>query len=157
MKSAILEKQKICYTDMKLVFNAINNVQTKYNWLISSYECNHYPSDKIKFNNEYVWISGEELTDIVNKNDIQFIWGNFIAFEKGLALNQIIKEGIPKIDDAFTDKSDLKVQHPLGIIQIVACDSSYVFIISKEEKYVDDFLNFFPLAEDCARYKGRYE
>ena len=39
MKSAILEKCEVYYTQMNKIFKAINNDQLKYNWLITDCEC----------------------------------------------------------------------------------------------------------------------
>lgn len=48
MKGAISLNVQNFYTDMSVVFKAIQNKQANYNWLISHFECNHYPVDILK-------------------------------------------------------------------------------------------------------------
>lgn len=157
MKGAILKKQKIYYTDMKLVFQAMNNVEVNYNWLISDYECNIYKKP-LTFNrsDKYVWMTGDELSSFVKENDIQFIWGAFTAFEKDIAIEEILKYEIPKSNKAFFANSIMEFQHPLSIMEIIAIDSTLVFIVSQKDNYIDEFLTNLPLAEDLSIHiKGR--
>ena len=62
---AINEKGEKYYTYLKKVFDAIDNKQKEYNWLITDCVC--YPNNqKIEklLNKEYCWLSGEELTEM---------------------------------------------------------------------------------------------
>lgn len=57
------------------MFDAIGNEQNEYNWLITDYEC--YPQTQSiddKLSHEYCWLSGNELTNIVESEDFQWIW-----------------------------------------------------------------------------------
>ena len=63
-------KNQKFYTYLSKVFHGINNAQKQYNWLITDCEC--YPKNKEieeLFDQKYCWLSGEELTDIVVKED----------------------------------------------------------------------------------------
>ena len=126
MRSAILEKGEQYYTHMVKVFNAIENEQLKYNWLITNWEC--YPQDEELYellSREYIWISGEKLTEIINKNDFQFIWGVFSGFSKGVLLEDILKYELPFADGYKGFWIDnVGIQHPLAEVEIVAWDSS---------------------------------
>jgi len=148
-------KQKRYYTDMKEIFDGINNVQTDYNWLITNYECNHYPDDKIPFDKDYVWISGEELTDIVKTNSIQFIWGVFSGFNKNVSLYEVLKEELP-FADGYTGfwENEITMQHPLAEIEIVPWDSSVCLLISKHSDTIDCFRKHFEDSRDLQEYNS---
>jgi hypothetical protein len=152
MRSAILEKGKHSYTHMNKVFQVIGNEQLKYNWLITNFEC--YPQDGENaglFSEEYVWISGNRLTEIIQKEDFQFIWGVLSGFSKDVTLEEILKYDFPLADEneGFS-KDDVKIQHPLADIEIVAWDSSLTLFISKDDSLFNKFRKGFPLSEDLS-------
>lgn len=47
MRGAILNKGEPGYTLMSRIFNAINQVQRNYNWLITDVNVNAYPNNPI--------------------------------------------------------------------------------------------------------------
>lgn len=152
MKSAILEKGEHYYTHMDKVFNAIENEQLKYNWLITDCEC--YPQDKNidkLFSEEYVWISGKQLTEIISNEDFQFIWGVFSGFSPTVALEDVLKYKFP-FADGYTGfwVTDVDIQHPLAEVEIVAWDSSLTLIIGRDHNLVQNFMNNLPLSEDLS-------
>ena len=152
MKSVILEKGEKYYTYMMKVFQSIENRQMDYNWLITNCEC--YPqNEKINelFSQEYIWITGEQLTEIISKEDFQFIWGVFSGFTKEFTLEDVLKYDFPFADGYegfWTD--NVGIQHPLADIEIVAWDSSLTLFISKNEYLVQKFMEFFPFAKDLS-------
>ena len=59
MKGLLLKELSSNYIlNLQDIFDVLNGVEKKYNWLISNYECNIYPSDKIPFNEDVVFIKG---------------------------------------------------------------------------------------------------
>lgn len=55
----------------------------KYNWLIINIECYSLDEDITRFiDNEYCWIEGKELLRLLEKEDLQWIWGVFSEFPK---------------------------------------------------------------------------
>lgn len=149
MYGAILEKADIIYTDMYEILKALNGIELKYNWLLANYECNYYPNEQLEKNrHNYLWISGDQLSRLLKKAKIQFIWGVFCAFETTVSLDSILKYELPKSNNIDFSKNDECVtQNPLSTLEIVAWDSKAVFIISKEEQPIKYFLESFPLAE----------
>ncbi len=93
MKSIIIEKGLNSHTDMQAILSPIENTVLQYNWLITDYECSCYPDSRITFDNRsrYAWIKGKELLEIVNKNQIQFIWAVFSAFDNNIPLQKILE------------------------------------------------------------------
>ncbi|MFX0547836.1 hypothetical protein ACOAKC_00740 [Hathewaya histolytica] len=157
MKSAILEKGQETYSYIGRIFNAIDNEQLRYNWLITDCEC--YPINKKYedlFSKEYIWLTGEELTDIINEEDMQFIWGVFSGFPKENNLEEVLKYDLPFADgyEGFWI-DDVGIQHPLASIEIVHWDSSLTLFISKHDDLVDKFRVSFPLSEDLAAQNTR--
>ena len=80
------------YTYLRAVFDGIGSAQNRYNWLITDCVC--YPENKDiekKFDQEYCWLSGEELTAIIEKEDFQWIWAVLCGFPKDIPLEKILK------------------------------------------------------------------
>ena len=153
MKGIIHERGFKWYTDMKIVMQPIQDEVVQYNWLISKYECNHYPSEKIAYGNNYVWLSGEELLNIVNQYKIQFIWGVFSAFSKEFKLNDILQYELPSAD-GYTEfwHNPINMQHPLAIIEIVPWDSTLFLLMSKVDEIVNKIIFSFPESKDLEMY-----
>lgn len=77
------------YTSMRAVFDGICNAQNRYNWLITDCVC--YPKSKEiekQFDQEYCWLSGEELSAIIEKEDFQWIWAVLCGFPKDIPLEK---------------------------------------------------------------------
>jgi hypothetical protein len=157
MKGAILEKGEKYYTNLSNVFSAIENAQRNYNWLITDCEC--YPNspqiNELLFK-EYCWLSGDELTKIVEEENFQWIWAVLSGFEKNIPLDKVLKYELPYADgySGFW-KNPITLQHPLASVEIVPWDSSLTLLISKDEKAVIDFMNAFPLSEDLSSYNAK--
>lgn len=157
MRSAILEKGEQYYTHMAKVFNSIENEQLNYNWLITDCEC--YPEDKSineMFSKKYIWISGEQLTEIISKDDFQFVWGVFSGFSPEVTLEEVLRYDLP-FADGYKDfwANNVGIQHPLAKVEIVAWDSSLTLLISKDDSLVQKFCNNFPLSEDLSALNTR--
>jgi hypothetical protein len=155
VRSAILNQGEKYYTFMREVFHSIDNEQTKYNWLITDCVC--YPIDeKLEnlFSQKYIWISGNDLTEIIDKEDFQFVWGVFSGFSSNITLEQVLNYDFPYADgyEGFWI-DNVSIQHPLADIEIVAWDSSLTIFISKEEKLVQKFMNGFPLSKDLKNFE----
>ena len=157
MKGAILSKGENFYTYMSHVFHAIYNAQKDYNWLITALDA--YPSNP-EFERlpdaDYTWMTGDELTDMVEKEDFQWIWGVLSGFPKNITQEQTLQYNLPYADGyrGFW-KNPVTIQHPLAVTEIVQFDSSLVLVISKQDKIVEDFLVSMPLAEDLEVYNSQ--
>ncbi len=129
----LLNNLEFQHTYLKKIFNLINNEQLNYNWLITDCEC--YPLNNElhdMFSKRYLWLSGERLTEIINKEDIQFIWGVFSGFSKDINLEDILKEKLPIAEGYTGFGKNNKPQHRLSSIEIIAWDSSYTSFISEK-------------------------
>lgn len=153
MKGSILDSGEQYYTYLGGIFKAIQGEQKNYNWLITKYEC--YPQGKNadKFVKEYCWISGDELTQIVEDEDFQWIWGTLSGFEKHISLQSILEHPLPEAD-GYTGfwKNPVTIQHPFADIEIVAWDSELTLFISKDDSLVNQFQQYFPQSQDLYKY-----
>lgn len=159
MKGAILRKGETYYTFLSKIFSAIQDEQLKYNWLIT--DCMCYPQNA-KYagllSEEYAWLTGEQLTDMIQMEDFQWIWAVLSGFPKEVTLEDILKFKLPYADgfSGFWDAT-LSIQHPLADIEIVPWDSSLVLAISKKYDIINNFMKAFPYAEDLAAYNRQYK
>ncbi len=145
------------YTYMSTVFEAIENVQKQYNWLITDCVC--YPLDKEidqMLNQEYCWLSGEELSELVAKEDFQWIWGALCGFVKDIPLAEILKFPLPSAEDYNGYYNNpVSLQHPLSSLEIIPCDSSCILLISKDKAIIDYYLCKHPKAEDLSVFNQK--
>ena len=159
------------YTYLKAVFEAIENKQSDYNWLITDSEIVAH-SDKLDALNtnvhwqykngkpvavpapDYYFLSGEDLTSIVTEDDSQWIWGVLSGFEKSIPLDEILKYPFPEADGEGFWKNPPSIQHPLASIEIVPWDSSCVLLLSTEKEIIEKFKKAFSKCQDLSEYNS---
>lgn len=78
MRGVVIEKGEKYFTFFKKLFVSVNNIQISYNWLITGHEC--YPQNE-KYagllSEEFCWMTGEKLTEMIENEDFQWILGIF--------------------------------------------------------------------------------
>ena len=152
---AISEEGQNQYTCPGRLFQALGNAQTDYNWLITALE--GWPATaedrQILLNQKYGWLTGTELTAIIEQDDFQWIWGVLSGFEKDVSLYEVLKYPLPKADgyEGFWH-NPLSMQHPLATIGIAAFDSLAVLIFSRKGEITAMFKKAFPLSQDMVLY-----
>lgn len=154
---AIDEKSFRWYTCMAEVFRAIGNAQLDYNWLITDCVC--YPKDPQfdrLLSQESCWLTGRELTDMVEQEDFQWIWAVLSGFEPDVTQEEALRYPLPYADgySGFWH-NPIALQHPLAQVEIVPWDSGLVLILSKKEKLVSDFRAALPRSQDLSQYNER--
>ena len=127
MNRCISKGEDDYYTDILKVVNAIGGRSLNYNWLITEIET----STGDYFNDEYVIVSNDELLDNLENKEIQWIWGTFSAIPKKYKQEEILKYNLPGVENI--DKKEIKIQHPLAEIEIIAYDSTFVQLIAKDK------------------------
>jgi hypothetical protein len=143
------------HTDIKLIFDALDGRQREFNWLITEHECY---SDKDIFNEGMVLLSGDELTDIVTRNKIQFVWGILSAFDKSTDIDINNLSVIPTFYGEWKyGGEDAHTQHPLAIAEIVCVDSSYTIFLSKDEDLSNRFLRHYSDAQDLHQWHMKFK
>ena len=160
------------YTYLKAVFDAIENKQAEYNWLITATEIVAHSSRLDALNTsvhwkdedgkpiaipapDYYFLSGEELTKIITEDDSQWIWGVLSGFEKSIPLDEILKYPLPKADgyEGFW-KNPPTIQNALASMEIVPWDSSCVLLLSTKGEIVEKFKRAFPNSRELSVYNS---
>jgi len=154
MKGIVIEKGEKYYTYLKKIFLSINNLQRNYNWLITAHEC--YPQNE-KYaeilSEEYCWMTGDELTEMIEREEFQWIWGVLSAFPKDISKEKALEYELPEADgNGEIWQNPVSIQHPLAEIEIIAWDSSATVFISKEDSIVDLLRENNEFAEDLEEY-----
>ena len=150
---AIDQKSEVGYTCLLSLFEAIENEQLNYNWLITDFE--GYPEDEQvadMLNQEYCWLTGEQLTEIVEKENFQWIWGILSGFEKEIPLSEVLKYSLPETEIAAHWKKPVFIQHKLSSVEILAFDSCLTVFKSKNKELVDKFKAYYKESEDLEEY-----
>lgn len=154
----ILEKGEEYYTYLKKLFSTMGNFQRNYRWLITDCVC--YPVDprleKRLRGGRYCWMSGEELTAVVEREDFQWIWAVLSGFPPETSLEEVLRYPLPYADGyrGFW-KNPLTLQHSLARVELVPWDSSLTLLLSRERELADAFQQAFPLSEDLHDYNER--
>lgn len=138
------------YTYMSKVFQAIDNAQLQYNWLITDCVC--YPKNKEiekLLNQEYCWLSGDELSAVIEQEDFQWIWGCLCGFSKDIDIDDVLKYPLPSAEDyAGYYQNPVSFQHPLSSVEIVPSDSSSTLVISNDKTIIDNYKKRYLKIED---------
>lgn len=144
MKRYISKEDEYYYTDMLKVIKAIGGKNLNYNCLITEIET----STGDYFKDDYIILTNEELLDKLESKKIQWIWGTFSAIPKKYKQEEILKYNLPGVENI--DKKEIKPQHPLAEIEIIAYDSTFVQIIAKEE-IAKRFKKIYPRAKELLK------
>ena len=155
---AINEKGEKYYTYLPKLFDAIDNAQKNYNWLVTACDCNRPNRVEDEFLKQgYCWISGDALTEIVQEQHIQWIWAVLSGFEKDIPLEKVLEYPYPEADGypGFWH-NPISMQHPLATIEIVPWESGLTLFFSKEKELVDKFRAGYPQSEDLSVYNDRW-
>ena len=140
MNRCISKGEDDYYTDILKVVNAIGGRSLNYNWLITEIET----STGDYFYEEYVILSNDELLDNLENKKIQWIWGTFSAIPKKYKQEEILKYNLPGVENI--DKKEIKIQHPLAEIEIIAYDSTFVQLIAKNKTIAEKFKKLYKKA-----------
>jgi hypothetical protein len=145
------------HTDIKLIFDALEGRQRDFNWLITEHECYSWPTvEKDIFNERIVFLSGDELTNMVTHNNIQFVWGILSAFDKSINIDINNLSVIPSFDGEWRyGGENVHPQHPLAIAEIICVDSSYTIFLSKDEDLSNRFLRHYSDAQDLYQWNSK--
>ncbi|MHC5550206.1 DUF2691 family protein [Carnobacterium maltaromaticum] len=155
MNGIIIEDDERKYTSLKEIFNAINDEQKKYNWLITGSEYAPSNKDMKNYDRPFEWISGEELTERANLDNGFWVWGVFSGFSKEIDKEEILKFELPYAD-GYTGfwENPLTVQHPLASVEFVEWDSTVFLAITENEKIITGLKANFSSAKDLIDYNN---
>ncbi len=128
---------------MYAIMHGLGEVGPHHNWLITDWVCYAYSPE---MREDVEWKTGPELMEMLNHlPGVQWVWGVFSGFEPHVTREQALQYPIPYADgNPRFWTIPLVLQHPLASVEIVAFDSAFVLILSKEKKIYDVFRAAFP-------------
>lgn len=146
-KRLISTKERDYYTRMHEVIEALDP-EKKYKWYITDFECFNMHNISDIGNSQLIWSTDRFLKE-TKKDDFQWVWGVFSAIPKDVSDAEILKY-YPTCENDCTEPAYIYmddaaiIQHPLARIEIVAEDSSSVFIVSDDKEALNAFKKLFP-------------
>ena len=152
MKRYISIKEDKGYTYMLKILNGIGGKKLKYNWLITdiiAYPQNNGKIFKSIMEEDYVFLSTEQLIELLCIEDFQWIWAVFSAIPENYLLEEVLRFDLPFADGNGDIYNNIPIiQHPLAEIEIDAYDSTAVAIVSKDVKVANLFKEIYPNAKE---------
>lgn len=150
---AIDINNKKYYTFLAEVFATIEDKQQEFNWLITDYDgCAKDEKVDDRLSREYCWLSGEELTEMIEKDDFQWIWGILSGFRKDISLEKALEYELPDIEKATYWKNPVTIQHELASIEIIAFDSCCTVFKTKDKELYERFRSRSSESKDLREY-----
>ena len=146
-------------TDLRLVFEAFGGRQREFDWLLTDVELNHYPPGltyRPEARSDSRWLSGSELSEVVEQYDIQFIWGVLSGFRPGIAIDVTTLGAHPHADgNKALWEPDVSIQHPSAEVEIVCWDATATLLLSRDDDLTQRFRRFFPEAVDLNEHNRK--
>lgn len=140
------------HTDLKDVFKPFRDEVSNYNWLITDFEV--YPCEI--FNGSSVWITGKELLELVENNNIQFIWGVISAFYNNIKLDvdKMLFKPIAEGNKQLWSNNP-KIQQENASIEIICWDSTATILMSRDNNIANQYQRYYSDAQDLNEYNRR--
>lgn len=154
MKGVIIDNKEWVPTQLSNIFLLLGNIQNDYNWPITDYEC--YPRNEMLrqfFSGEPCFVTGKELTQIIQQEDFQWIWGILSAFPKSVSEKQILQYALPEAEgNSGIWCRPTTLQHPLTKLELIAWDSTETVLISKDDTIAERLIQQYDFVEDMENY-----
>lgn len=147
MKRYCSTADRTYYTHMREILLALDGETLAHKWLISDYEACPWVNEKLEHlleENSFLLLPAKELLDMLAEEDFQWIWAVFSAIPNSFSDEEILKYPLPTIRDNEAPFNSPIIQHPLAELEIVAWDSTGVWIVSKQEGLAEKFRVLFP-------------
>jgi hypothetical protein len=156
---AILEGGNRRYTYLREIFSAMGDFQKQYNLLITDIEAcprNDDVYNRLNNSERRVWISGRNLTRILDEDDFQWIWAVISGFKPDVEEKEVLNYSRPYADgyEGFWQPK-LSMQHPLADFELVPWDSGLLLFFTKDYMLYLEFMRQFPDAKDLQKYNAR--
>ena len=149
--SARLERDGQYHTSLKRVFDALEGRQIGFDFLLLGVEA--YPLEHEEFeavNQTPRWISGAELTRVVETEDFQWVWGALLAYPEGCGRAEVLEQVRALCPPGPPDEESWGVRRQFektgAIFLILAADSSLTELVSEDRGLIDLFCAHEPRA-----------
>ena len=153
MKGAILEKERN-YTQLNLFLPIIKEIICSYNWLLTDIDSD-YSSENLHISN-YDFLSGKDFQKLIVEETCTYAWGVFSAVSPEVPIEKVLENGLPYAN-GYTGfwENPITIQNKLASIEMVIWDGEMALIISRDEKVVNGFLDYYTLSEELEKYNNR--
>ena len=150
--NARLERDGQYHTSLKRVFDALEGRQIGFDFLLLGVEA--YPLEHEEFeavNQTPRWISGAELTRVVETEDFQWVWGALLAYPEGCGRAEVLEQVRALCPPGPPDEESWGVRRQFektgAIFLILAADSSLTELVSADRGLIDLFCAHEPQAK----------
>lgn len=148
--SAVLEKDGQYHTFLGRVFDALEDRQRGYHFLLMEVEAYPETPDFQFVNQVPVWIPGEELTRMIRQEDFQWVWGALLAFSTSCSKEQILSGVralyVPETSDQDSWHIRNRFLETGAEFMIYAEDSTYTELLTRNRKLLELFCRHEPEA-----------
>ena len=148
---ARLERDGQYHTSLKRVFAALEGRQIGFDFLLLGVEA--YPLEHEEFeavNQTPRWISGAELTRMVETEDFQWVWGALLAYPAGCGRAEVLAQVRalcpPGPHDEESWSARRQFEQTGAAFLILAADSSLTELVSADRGLIDLFCAHEPRA-----------
>src|SRR5262249_634048 len=101
------------------------------------------------------WLTGDELSTIVENDAIQFSWAVLSGFSPNEDIDLSRLEVYPSADgNAALWAPGVEIQHPRARVEIVCWDSGATLVLTRDDDVGKGFRRFFPEAVDLDAYNA---
>lgn len=142
--NARLERDGQYHTSLKRVFDALEGRQLDFDFLLLGVEA--YPLEHEEFeavNQTPRWISGAELTRVVETEDFQWVWGALLAYPEGCGRAEVLEQVRALCPPGPHDEESWLVRRQFektgAAFLILAADSSLTELVSTDRGLVNLF------------------
>ena len=149
--SAHLERDGQYHTSLKRVFAALEGRQIGFDFLLLGVEA--YPLEHGEFeavNQTPRWISGAELTRMVETEDFQWVWGALLAYPAGGGRAEVLERVRALCPPGPHDEESWSARRQFektgAAFLILASDSSLTELVSADRGLIDLFCAHEPRA-----------
>lgn len=140
------------HTYMRSVLSNLHLDNSNYVWLISDIDA--YPMEqkyqRLLNQNDgaFVLLTTNELVDMLDKDDFQWIFAVFSAIPSKYSKDEILSSKLPYIQSFTTGQYNPyedppKLQHPYAELEIL-CSESGLALVSQDDKLIDTFRKCYP-------------
>ena len=114
------------FTDVGGTLHALGTRASEFDWYVSDIETNVFLDGLPQVDG---WIAGPELDSLLSHSGLQFIWGVFSAFPRGVRLEVTQPPSADGNSRYWQDADSLKPQLGGALFELVCWDSSATILI----------------------------
>lgn len=150
------------YTNLALVFRALDGAQRAFEWILTDVDCIALDGEPLPIElcggaADPIQYSGSAITELVTRRRIQFVWAVLSGFSRDDVPDRQTLDPYPFADgNAALWQPGVSIQHPRAQLEIVCWDSGATLLLSRQDELSKSFRSFFPDAVDLDDYNAEH-